>query len=108
MQSRNKTMEETMLHRTTARRERRAAIRRRRILCSNEHSKLCFRPDRKCPVRRNHLPDLTVGGISSKVGNSNEKRVWTQYPKEYERRSESENRQKAQKAIRRTTNTASA
>ena len=42
MQSRNKTMEETMLHRTTARRERRAAIRRRRILCSNEHSKLCF------------------------------------------------------------------
>ena len=35
-------MEETMLHRTTARRERRAAIRRRRILCSNEHSKLCF------------------------------------------------------------------
>ena len=36
-------MEGTMLHRTTARRERRAAIRRRRILCSTEHSKLCFR-----------------------------------------------------------------
>lgn len=35
-----------MLHRTTARRERRAAIRRRRILCSNEQSKLC-----PCPTK---------------------------------------------------------
>ena len=57
MQSRNKTMEETMLHRTTARRERRAAIRRRRILCSNEHSKLCFRPTGSVLSDENHLPD---------------------------------------------------
>ena len=55
-------MEETMLHRTTARRERRAAIRRRRILCSNEHSKLCFRPTGSILSDENHLPDLTVGG----------------------------------------------
>ena len=61
MQSRNKTMEETMLHRTTARRERRAAIRRRRILCSNEHSKLCFRRTGSILSDENHLPDLTVG-----------------------------------------------
>ena len=54
-------MEETMLHRTTARRERRAAIRRRRILCSNEHSKLCFRPTGSVLSDENHLPDLTVG-----------------------------------------------
>ena len=54
-------MEETMLHRTTARRERRAAIRRRRILCSNEHSKLCFRPTGSILSDENHLPDLTVG-----------------------------------------------
>ena len=60
MQSRNKTMEETMLHRTTARRERRAAIRRRRILCSNEHSKLCFRRTGSILSDENHLPDLTV------------------------------------------------
>lgn len=39
-------MERNMLHRTTARRERRAAIRRRRILCSNEQSKLC-----PCPTK---------------------------------------------------------
>ena len=61
MQSRNKTMEETMLHRTTARRERRAAIRRRRILCSNEHSKLCFRPTGSVLSDEYRLPDLTVG-----------------------------------------------
>ena len=61
MQSRNKTMEETMLHRTTARRERRAAIRRRRILCSNEHSKLCFRPTGSMLSAENPMPDLTVG-----------------------------------------------
>ena len=54
-------MEETMLHRTTARRERRAAIRRRRILCSNEHSKLCFRPTGSILSDENHFPDLTVG-----------------------------------------------
>ena len=59
-------MEETMLHRTTARRERRAAIRRRRILCSNEHSKLCFRPTGSILSDENHLPDLTVGGITPK------------------------------------------
>ena len=65
MQSRNKTMEETMLHRTTARRERRAAIRRRRILCSNEHSKL-FRPTGSVLSDENHLPDLTVGEFPPK------------------------------------------
>ena len=61
-------MEETMLHRTTARRERRAAIRRRRILCSNEHSKLCFRPTGSILSDENHLPDLTVGGVAPKSG----------------------------------------
>ena len=66
MQSRNKTMEETMLHRTTARRERRAAIRRRRILCSNEHSKLCFRRTGSIVSDENHLPDLTVGEFPPK------------------------------------------
>ena len=66
MQSRNKTMEENMLHRTTARRERRAAIRRRRILCSNEHSKLCFRPTGSVLSDENRLPDLTVGEFPPK------------------------------------------
>ena len=71
-------MEETMLHRTTARRERRAAIRRRRILCSNEHSK----SDRKCPVRRKPLARPDSRGISSKVGNSGrEKRTDHNYAK---------------------------
>ena len=75
-------MEETMLHRTTARRERRAAIRRRRILCSNEHSKLCFRPTGSVLSDENHLPDLTVGEFSSKVGNSGrEKRTDHNYAK---------------------------
>lgn len=59
-------MEETMLHRTTARRERRAAIRRRRILCSNEHSKLCFRRTESALSDENHLPDLTVGEFPPK------------------------------------------
>ena len=67
-------MEETMLHRTTARRERRAAIRRRRILCSNEHSKLCFRPTGSVLSDENRLPDLTVGGIKKKKGNTEEKK----------------------------------
>ena len=44
LQNRNQTMERNWLRRTTARRERRAAIRRRRILCSNEQSKLCLCP----------------------------------------------------------------
>ena len=77
MQSRNKTMEETMLHRTTARRERRAAIRRRRILCSNEHSKLCFRPTGSILSDENHLPDLTVGEFPPKSDNTDEKKGTT-------------------------------
>ena len=48
-------MEETMLHRTTARRERRAA-----------HSKLCFRPTGSILSDENHLPDLTVGEFPPK------------------------------------------
>ena len=48
-------MEETMLHRTTARRERRAAIRRRRILCSNEQSKLCPCPTKSLLSDKNQL-----------------------------------------------------
>ena len=59
-----------MLHRTTARRERRAAIRRRRILCSNEHSKLCFRPTGSVLSDENRLPDLTVGEINQKYENT--------------------------------------
>ena len=78
MQSRNKTMEETMLHRTTARRERRAAIRRRRILCSNEHSKLCFRPTGSILSDENHLPDLTVGEFPPKSQILEEKKVRTE------------------------------
>ena len=66
MQSRNKTMEETMLHRTTARRERRAAIRRRRILCSNEHSKLCFRPTGSLLSDKNNLPSRWSGEFAPK------------------------------------------
>lgn len=66
MQNRNKTMEETMLRRTTAHRKRRAAIRRRRILCSNEHSKLCFRRTGSVLSDKNHLPDLTVGEFPPK------------------------------------------
>lgn len=59
-------MEETMLHRTTARRERRAAIRRRRILCSNEHSKLCFRPTGSILSDKNHLPFRWSGEFAPK------------------------------------------
>lgn len=97
MQSQNKIMEETMLHRTTARRERRAAIRRRRILCSNEHSKLCFRPTGSILSDKNQLALPMVGGISSKVGNSEREKVRTQYPKVYEGRTKNKDGQKAQK-----------
>nr|WP_229092864.1 conjugal transfer protein MobA [Bacteroides ovatus] len=74
-------MEETMLHRTTARRERRAAIRRRRILCSNEHSKLCFRPTGSVLSDENRLPDLTVGEFPPKSEIRREKRTDHNYAK---------------------------
>ena len=48
-------MERNMLHRTTARRERRAAIRRRRILCSSEQSKLCPCPTKSLLSDKNQL-----------------------------------------------------
>lgn len=38
----------------------------RRILCSNEHSKLCFRPTGSVLSDENHLPDLTVGEFPPK------------------------------------------
>lgn len=40
----------------------------RRILCSNEQSKLCFCPTESILPYKNNLPSLTVGGFSSKVG----------------------------------------
>lgn len=44
LHNRNQTMERNWLHRTTVCCERCAAIRRKRILCSSEQSKLCLRP----------------------------------------------------------------
>ena len=51
LQSQNRETAGKMLQRTTARRKRRAAIRRRWILCSSEQSKLCL-----CPTE-SILPD---------------------------------------------------
>ena len=51
LQSQNRETTGKMLQRTTARRKRRAAIRRRWILCSSEQSKLCL-----CPTE-SILPD---------------------------------------------------
>lgn len=55
-------MERNMLHRTTARRERRAAIRRRRILCSNEQSKLCPCPTKSLLSDKDQLAAPGAGG----------------------------------------------
>ena len=54
-----------MLHRTTARRERRAAIRRRRILCSNEQSKLCPCPTKSLLSDKDQLARSGGGGESA-------------------------------------------
>lgn len=56
------------------RRERRTAIRRRRILCSSEQSKLCFSSDKKSFVRQKQLARLKAGRIRSKVADSGRER----------------------------------
>ena len=58
-------MERNMLHRTTARRERRAAIRRRRILCSSEQSKLCPCPTKSLLSDKNQLARPPRAGESA-------------------------------------------
>ena len=58
-------MERNMLHRTTARRERRAAIRRRRILCSSEQSKLCPCPTKSLLSDKDQLARSGGGGESA-------------------------------------------
>lgn len=65
-----------MLHRTTARRERRAAIRRRRILCSNEQSKLCPCPTKSLLSDKDQLARPRAGGIRSKVADSGKEKKY--------------------------------
>ena len=63
-------MERNTLRRTTAHRERRAAIRRRRILCSSEQSKLCPCPTKNLLSDKDQLARPRGGGIRSKVADS--------------------------------------
>ena len=65
-----------MLHRTTARRERRAAIRRRRILCSNEQSKLCPCPTKNLLSDKDQLARPRGGGIRSKDADSGKEKKY--------------------------------
>ena len=65
-------MERNMLHRTTARRERRAAIRRRRILCSNEQSKLCPCPTKSLLSDKDQLARPNWGERIFNDGNLND------------------------------------
>ena len=69
-------MERNTLRRTTARRERRAAIRRRRILCSNEQSKLCPCPTKSLLSDKDQLARLRGGGIRSKVADSGKEKKY--------------------------------
>ena len=69
LQNRNQTMEKNWLRRTTAFRERRAAIRRRRILCSSEQSKLCFRQPETFRASQNQLARQKPGDFSPKSKN---------------------------------------
>ncbi len=69
-------MERNTLRRTTARRERRAAIRQRRILCSNEQSKLCPCPTKSLLSDKDQLARLRGGGIRSKVADSGKEKKY--------------------------------
>lgn len=69
-------MERNTLRRTTARRERRAAIRRRRILCSNEQSKLCPCPTKSLLSDKDQLARPRGGGIRSKVADSGKEKKY--------------------------------
>lgn len=69
-------MEGNTLRRTTARRERRAAIRRRRILCSNEQSKLCPCPTKSLLSDKDQLARPRGGGIRSKVADSGKEKKY--------------------------------
>lgn len=69
-------MERNTLRRTTARRERRAAIRRRRILCSNEQSKLCPCPTKNLLSDKDQLARPRGGGIRSKVADSGKEKKY--------------------------------
>ena len=69
-------MERNTLRRTTARRERRAAIRRRRILCSNEQSKLCPCPTKSLLSDKYKLARPRGGGIRSKVADSGKEKKY--------------------------------
>jgi len=84
LQSQNRWTAWNIFRRTAARRSRRAAIRRRWILCSNEQSKLCLCPT-ESPTKTN-LPSLTVGGFSSKVGKSDGESNITQKQKSMEKK----------------------
>ena len=70
-------MERNMLHRTTARRERRAAIRRRRILCSSEQSKLCPCPTKSLLSDKDQLARPRAGESAPKSRILEEKKVQT-------------------------------
>lgn len=69
-------MERNTLRRTTARRERCAAIRRRRILCSSEQSKLCPCPTKSLLSDKDQLARPWGGGIRSKVADSGKEKKY--------------------------------
>jgi hypothetical protein len=55
---------------------RATAIRDERILCSREHSKLCFGPPEILRAAQNQLaPALQPEAVSSKVGNPGESQI---------------------------------
>ena len=67
-----------IFRRTAARRSRRAAIRRRWILCSNEQSKLCFRQTKTILSDGNLRTSRKSGGICSKVAIPEKKKYKSQ------------------------------
>jgi hypothetical protein len=58
------------------RKRRVTAIRNKRILCSREHSKLCFgRPEMLRASQNQLAPALQPEAVSSKVGNPDESQI---------------------------------
>ena len=89
-------MERNTLRRTTARRERRAAIRRRRILCSNEQSKLCPCPTKSLLSDKDQLARPGAGESAPKSRILEKKKVQTNNLMHYGENNRNKDRQETQ------------
>lgn len=89
-------MERNTLRRTTARRERRAAIRRRRILCSNEQSKLCPCPTKSLLSDKDQLAHPGRGNPLQSRGFWKRKKVQTNNLMHYGENNRDKDRQETQ------------